>query len=65
MHEAAEAGFHFAMAAEKSGQDEFDFEYGEDFAKHIEAFAPTFSKVLVRYNPEGYPELNRLQAALA
>ncbi len=63
LHEAAEAGFHFAMAAEKSGQDEFDFEYGEDFAKHIEAFAPTFSKVLVRYNPEGYPELNRVQAA--
>ena len=62
LHEAAEAGFHFAMAAEKSGQDEFDFEYGEDFAKHIEAFAPTFSKVLVRYNPEGYSELNREQA---
>ena len=39
--------------AEKSGQDEFDFEYGEDFAKHIEAFHPTFCKVLVRYNPEG------------
>jgi len=37
----------------KSGQDEFDFEYGEDFAKHIEAFHPSFCKVLVRYNPEG------------
>jgi myo-inositol catabolism protein IolC len=61
LHEAAQAGFHFAVSAEKSGQDEFDFEYGDDFAKHIEAFAPTFSKVLVRYNPEGYPELNREQ----
>ena len=39
--------------AEKSGQAEFDFEYGEDFAEHIEAFRPTFCKVLVRYNPEG------------
>ena len=39
--------------AEKSGQDEFDFEYGDDFAEHIEAFQPTFCKVLVRYNPEG------------
>jgi myo-inositol catabolism protein IolC len=63
LRDAAKQGFHFAMAAEKSGQEEFDFEYGEDFAKHIEAFAPTFCKVLVRYNPEGYPELNRVQSA--
>jgi 5-dehydro-2-deoxygluconokinase len=49
--------------AEKSGQDEFDFEYGEDFAKHIEAFQPTFCKVLVRYNPEGNEDLNRRQSA--
>jgi len=62
LRDAAEQGYHFAMAAEKSGQDEFDFEYGEDFAKHIEEFHPTFSKVLVRYNPEGYRELNREQA---
>ena len=55
-------GFHFAMAAEKSGQEEFDFQYGEHFAEHIEAFQPTFSKVLVRYNPEGYPPLNKEQA---
>src|SRR5205807_947350 len=46
-----------------SGQDEFQFEYGEDFAEHIEAFHPTFCKVLVRYNPEGDPALNRRQAA--
>src|SRR6266852_4220842 len=49
--------------AEKSGQDEFDFEYGDDFAKHIEAFNPTFCKVLVRYNPEGDKTLNQRQAA--
>ena len=42
-----------ACPAEKSGQDEFDFEYGDDFASHIEEFNPTFCKVLVRYNPEG------------
>jgi myo-inositol catabolism protein IolC len=52
-----------ACPAEKSGQDEFDFEYGEDFAKHIEAFAPTFCKVLVRYNPEGDEALNQRQSA--
>src|SRR5713101_4246719 len=50
-----------ACPAEKSGQEEFDFQYGEDFAKHIEAFQPTFCKVLVRYNPEGDPALNRRQ----
>jgi 5-dehydro-2-deoxygluconokinase len=63
LRDAARQGFHFAMCAEKSGQEEFDFEYGNDFAKHIEEFAPTFCKVLVRYNPEGYPELNREQAS--
>jgi myo-inositol catabolism protein IolC len=63
LRDAAALGFHFAMAAEKSGQPEFDFEYGEDFAAHIEAFRPTFSKVLVRYNPGGDAELNREQAA--
>ena len=52
-------GYTTACPAEKSGQDEFDFEYGEDFAEHIEAFHPTFCKVLVRYNPEGDPALNR------
>ena len=52
-----------ACPAEKSGQKEFDFEYGEDFARHIEAFDPTFCKVLVRYNPEGDRALNRRQAA--
>ena len=42
---------------------EFDFEYGEDFAEHIETFQPTFCKVLVRYNPEGDRALNARQAA--
>ncbi|HZU40708.1 MAG TPA: DUF2090 domain-containing protein [Solirubrobacteraceae bacterium] len=49
---AREAGLKLAMPVEKSGQNEFDFEYGEDFAAHIERFDPDFSKVLVRYNPE-------------
>ena len=56
-------GYTFACPAEKSGQEEFDFEYGEDFAKHIEVFNPTFCKVLVRYNPEGDQALNARQAA--
>jgi len=62
--EAARACHHTtACPAEKSGQDEFDFEYGEDFAKHIEVMRPTFCKVLVRYNPEGDRVLNARQAA--
>lgn len=55
-------GYTTACPAEKSGQNEFDFEYGENFAQHIEAFQPTFCKVLVRYNPEGDPALNARQA---
>src|SRR6266403_3996382 len=63
LRDAAAQGYTLACPAEKSGQDEFDFEYGEDFAQHIEAFQPTFCKVLVRYNPEGDPALNARQAA--
>jgi len=63
LRDAAPHGFATACPAEKSGQAEFDFEYGDDFARHIEMFDPTFCKVLVRYNPEGDRELNRRQAA--
>ena len=63
LKDAAAAGHIFACPAEKSGQDEFDFEYGDDFAAHIEAFRPTLCKVLVRYNPEGKAAPNREQAA--
>jgi myo-inositol catabolism protein IolC len=62
LRDAAKQGLTIACPAEKSGQEEFDFEYGEDFAKHIEIFQPTFCKVLVRYNPEGDQTLNRRQA---
>jgi myo-inositol catabolism protein IolC len=63
LRDATAAGLTTACPAEKSGQHEFDFEYGEDFARHIEAFGPTFCKVLVRYNPEGDAALNQRQAA--
>src|SRR5271154_533659 len=62
LRDAAAEGYATACPAEKSGQDEFDFEYGEYFAKHIEAFHPTFCKVLVRYNPEGDKSLNLRQS---
>jgi 5-dehydro-2-deoxygluconokinase len=58
---AREKGLRLAMPVEKSGQDEFDFEYGADFGAHIERFDPDFSKVLVRYNPEDDATTNERQ----
>jgi myo-inositol catabolism protein IolC len=63
LREAKKDELIFAMPAEKSGQDEFDFQYGDDFGAHIEEFDPTFLKVLVRYNPEGDVEMNQRQTA--
>ena len=60
--EASKDGLLLAMPVEKSGRDDFDFQYGDDFGKHIEDFDPAFSKVLVRYNPEGDEKMNRDQS---
>jgi len=59
--EAKSRGLILSMPVEKSGQNEFDFEYGDDFGAHIERFDPDFSKVLVRYNPDGDAEMNQRQ----
>ena len=61
--EARAQGLKLAMPAERSGQNMFDFQYGEDFAKHIEEFDPDFTKVLVRYNPDGDARENSEQVA--
>jgi len=61
--EALALGAQLAMPVEKSGQDEFDFEYGEDFGEHIAAFDPTYSKVLVRYNADDTSGMNARQRA--
>jgi myo-inositol catabolism protein IolC len=58
---AKDRGLKLAMPVEKSGQNEFDFEYGEQFAEHIDSFDPDFSKVLVRYNPDDAAEFNQRQ----
>ena len=58
---AAAAGLRLAMPVERSGQDQFDFQYGSEFGDHIERFDPDFAKVLVRYNIEGDAEANREQ----
>lgn len=59
--EARAQGLKLAMPAERSGQNMFDFQYGEQFGEHIESFDPDFTKVLVRYNPEANAEENREQ----
>jgi myo-inositol catabolism protein IolC len=61
LRDAVRSGYVSAVSVEKSGSDEFEFEYGEEFAAHIHAFNPTFAKVLVRYNPEDDPALNLRQ----
>jgi myo-inositol catabolism protein IolC len=61
--EAKALGLKLAMPVEKSGQNEFDFQYGDDFGAHIERFDPAFSKVLVRYNPDGDAAMNERQLA--
>jgi myo-inositol catabolism protein IolC len=62
LRDAEAEGYITCCPAEKSGQDEFDFEYGADFEGHIAALHPTFCKVLVRYNPEGEANLNQRQS---
>ena len=62
LRDAAREGYSTSCPAEKSGQDEFDLEFGEDFAKHIEDLRPTFCKALVRYNPEADRASNHRQA---
>src|ERR1051326_6998332 len=62
LYDAARHGYVTACPVEKSGLKELVFEYGDEFARHIETINPTFSKVLVRYNPEGDNALNRRQA---
>src|SRR3954454_6309706 len=59
--QAKEHGLKTAMPAEKSGQDEFDFQYDDDFGSHIESFDADFCKVLVRFNSDGDAEMNERQ----
>ncbi len=64
LDDATTHGYLTAVSTEKSGSDEFDFEYGADgFAQHLEKVKPTFAKALVRYNPEGDAALNLRQTA--
>jgi 5-dehydro-2-deoxygluconokinase len=61
LRDAHENNFIIILTTEKSSQKEFEFEYGEEFDKHIKKYDPTFVKALVQYNPEGEKELNARQ----
>jgi myo-inositol catabolism protein IolC len=59
--DALDKGFAVAMPVERSGCDEFEFEYGEAWREHLGEFEPRFAKVLVRWGA-GDAELDRRQA---
>ena len=59
--EVKPSGVILAMPVEKSGSDVFEFAY-TNWQDHIEQFDPDFVKVLVRWNPEGDSDANRIQA---
>lgn len=61
IQDAVNLNYSVSMCAEKSGQDEFDFEFGDKFGEHIDHYKPSFVKVLVRYNPEGDAAMNARQ----
>ncbi|MEK6953880.1 MAG: DUF2090 domain-containing protein [Candidatus Micrarchaeota archaeon] len=59
--DAKKNGVLFATTIEKSGQEEFDFEYGSEFGQHLETFDAPIGKALVRYNVDGDGEMNKRQ----
>ena len=49
------------LTTEKSGQEEFLFQYGEEFGEHLEKIRPAYAKALVRYRADGDGEVNQRQ----
>ncbi len=61
LKDAKQQGYIIILTTEKSGQEEFDFQYGNEFEEHIEKYNPEFVKVLIRYNPEDPEDLRHRQ----
>jgi len=59
--DAVANNYKVCLSTEKSGQKEFDFEYGENFGQHISKYKPTLVKALVRYNPDDNKDINARQ----
>lgn len=58
LNQAKADGFVTLETTEKSGVEEFKFEYGQNFCDHLTDSQPDFAKALVRYNPEDHTEHN-------
>lgn len=54
-------GLRGILTTEKSGQEEYQFQYGDEFGDHIEKIHPAYAKALVRYRSDGDQELNQRQ----
>ena len=59
LKDAKQDGFLTILTTEKSGQDEFELQYGGDFTLHIDKYNPDFVKVLLKYNPEDEDNLKK------
>lgn len=57
LNDAVSKGYIVLQSTEKSGNDHFEFVH-DDWQDRIENVQPTFTKALVRYNPDGDKELN-------
>src|SRR5687768_749389 len=57
---ARKRGVPVAVPVEASGRREFAFEVPR-WRERLEALDPSWAKVLVRYNPQGDPDLNERQ----
>jgi len=63
LRDAKKNGFRICVCAEKSGQKEFELEYGDDFKDHIRKYKPDYVKALIRYNPDDDQDMNERQIA--
>ncbi len=59
---AAASDLTLAMPVERPGQRVLELAYGDDFARHVEAFEPDLVKALVRWNPGDDPDDKKIQA---
>ncbi|MGB3988296.1 MAG: DUF2090 domain-containing protein [Minisyncoccales bacterium] len=61
IEDAKSSGYKVSISTEISGQDEFQFEHGEDFGAYLKKYSPDSAKALIRYNPEEDEDLNKRQ----
>lgn len=61
IEDAKSSGYKVSISTEVSGQDEFQFEHGEDFGAYLKKYSPDSAKALIRYNPEEDEDLNKRQ----